>query len=102
MPRGAGTPSDAGRGFRKAGEGARPQTAPAGEPALVTEQVPVQLGPAASAWARFGAGPPRVHQREYARIHPATTTPCETVALQGFLYLRCPDGPALYVAEHDS
>jgi hypothetical protein len=48
------------------------------------------------------AGPPRVHQREYGRIHPATTDSCETLALQGFLYLVCPPGPALYTAEHDS
>jgi hypothetical protein len=32
----------------------------------------------------------------------ATMTPCETVALQGFLYLLCPPGTALHTAEHDS
>ena len=29
---------------------------------------------------RLPAGPPRVHQREHGRIHPATTSSCETVA----------------------
>jgi hypothetical protein len=47
-------------------------------------------------------GPPRVHQRECARIHPANTTCSEMVAVQGFLHPLCPPGPALHTAEHDS
>jgi hypothetical protein len=44
------------------------------------------------------ADPPRVHQREHGRIHPATMCLCESVALQGFLYLPSPPGPAVHTA----
>jgi hypothetical protein len=36
------------------------------------------------------AGPPRVHQREYGRVHPAPTTSRETGLFQAFLALPCP------------
>jgi hypothetical protein len=59
------------------------------------------LGSRIDPW-RLPAGPPRVHQRERRRVHAATTAPCETVALQGFLYLFCPRGGPLRTAVHDS
>jgi len=60
------------------------------------------LSPSGASLRRVAQGPPRVHERENTRRHPAMHAPTEPLVLQGFLYFLCPREPTLHAAEHDS